>query len=127
VAADMRLIPSLLNASTSEVTASRAQMRERYRVPAGTPAEEADLAFEEIADKIIAYLSSPVPSAPDPPYRVGPCKSCGAEDCYAIAEPWAAKLIYSEGEAYVSGGLCCAHHIGWSAIGRCAHPMMPAG
>ena len=39
----MRLIPSLLNASTSEVTAFRAQMRERYRVPAGTPAEEADL------------------------------------------------------------------------------------
>ena len=50
----MRLIPSLLNASTSEVTAFRAQMRERYRVPAGTPAEEADLALDEIADKNIA-------------------------------------------------------------------------
>jgi hypothetical protein len=119
----MRLIPSLLNASTSEVTAFRAQMRERYRVPAGTPAEEADLALEEIADKIIAYLSSPVPSAPDPLYSVGPCKSCGAEDCYATAEPWAAPLTLIDGKAYITGGFCCAHHIGWPAIGDCAHPM----
>ena len=101
----MRLIPSLLNASTSEVTAFRAQMLERYRVPA----EEADLALEEIADKIIAYLSSPVPSAPDPPYNVGPCKSCGAEDCYATAEPWTAPLTLIDGKGYLTGGSCCAH------------------
>jgi hypothetical protein len=120
----MRLIPSLLNASTSEVTAFRAQMRERYRVPAGTPAEEADLALEEIADKIIAYLSSPVPSAPDPPYSVGPCKSCGAEDCYATAEPWTAPVTLIDGKAYITGGFCCAHHTGWAAIGDCAHPVI---
>jgi hypothetical protein len=66
----MRLIPSLLNASTSDVAAFRARMRERYRVPAGTPAEEADLALEEIADKIIAYLSSPVPRTSDTRHRV---------------------------------------------------------
>jgi hypothetical protein len=124
VAADMRLIPSLLNASTSEVTAFRAQLRSRLRVPPGTRPEKADLAFDQIADKIIAYLSSPVPSAPDPPYSVGPCRSCGAEDCYATAEPWAAPLTLIEGRAYITGGFCCAHRIGWPAIGDCAHPMI---
>jgi hypothetical protein len=124
VAADMRLIPSLLNASTSDVAAFRARMRERYRVPAGTPAEEADLALEEIADKIIAYLSSPDPKSPDPPYKVGACKSCGAEDCYATAEPWAAPVTLIDGKGYITGGFCCAHHIGWPAISDCAHPMI---
>jgi hypothetical protein len=95
-------------------------------MPDGTPADEADQAFEEIADKIIAYLSSPVPSAPDPPYRVGPCRSCGAEDCYATAEPWAAPLTLIEGRAYITGGFCCAHRIEWSAVGNCAHPMIEA-
>jgi hypothetical protein len=122
-----RILPSLLNASDAEVAAFRARLRDSYWVPPGTPSDKADLVFEELADKIIAYLSSPDPKAPDPPYYVGSCRSCGAEDCHAIAAPWASKLIYCEGGAYVSGGLCCAHHIGWSAMGRCAHPMVSAG
>jgi hypothetical protein len=121
---DIRLIPSIRNASVTEVAAFRAQMRSRYRIPDGTSSDEADQAFEEIADKIIAYLSSPVPSAPDPPYRVGPCRSCGAEDCYATAEPWSAPMTLIEGRAYVTGGFCCAHRIDWSAVGNCAHPMI---
>jgi hypothetical protein len=122
--ADMRLIPSMLKASDADLAAVRAQLRSRLMVPPDTPPEEVDLALEEIADKIIAYLSSPVPSAPDPPYRVGPCKSCGAEDCYATAEPWAAPLTLIDGKGYITGGFCCAHHIGWPAIGDCAHPMI---
>jgi hypothetical protein len=81
-------------------------------------------AFHEMADKIIAYLSSPIPSAPDPPYCVGPCKSCGSDDCFAIAELWAAPSIYIDGKAYITAGLCCAHHVGWAAIDDCAHPMV---
>jgi hypothetical protein len=61
--ADMRLIPSMLNASDAERAAFPAQLRSRLMLPPDTPSEEADLAFEKIADKIIAYLSSPVPSA----------------------------------------------------------------
>jgi hypothetical protein len=122
--ADMRLIPSMLKASDADLAAFRAQLRSRLMVPPDTPPEEVDLAFEEIADKIIAYLSSPVPSAPDPPYRVGPCRSCGAEDCYATAEPWSAPMTLIEGRAYVTGGFCCAHRIDWSAVGNCAHPMI---
>jgi hypothetical protein len=98
-------------------------MRDRYTVPKNTPSK-ADLAFEELADKIIAYLSSPIPSAPDPPYHVGPCWSCSNDDCFAIAEPWAAPSIYSDGKAYITGGLCCAHHVGWAATDDCAHPMV---
>jgi len=82
------------------------------------------LAVASEADAIIAYLSSPIPNRPDPPCRVGPCRSCGAEDCFATASPWSAPLIYRDGEAYVSGGFCCAHRIGWSAIDGCAHPMI---
>ena len=55
----------MLKASDAELAAFRAQLRSRLMVPADTPPEEVDIAFEEIADKIIAYLSSPVPSAPD--------------------------------------------------------------
>ena len=123
-----RILPSLLNAADAEVAAFRARLRDSYWVPPGTPSDKADLVFEELADKIIAYLSSPNPKSPDPPYRVGPCKSCGAGDCYAIAEPWAAKLIYADGMGYVTGGLCCAHRNGgcdWSIVGECAHPMVP--
>jgi hypothetical protein len=104
--ADMRLIPSMLNASDAERAAFPAQLQSRLMLPPDTPSEEADLAFEKIADKIIAYLSSP------------------AEDCYATAEPWAAPLTLIEGKGYITGGFCCAHHIGWPAIGDCAHPMM---
>jgi hypothetical protein len=114
----------MLKASDAELAAFRAQLRSRLMVPADPPSEEVDLAFEEIADKIIAYLSSPVPSAPDPPYRVGPCRSCGAEDCYATAEPWSAPLTLIEGRAYVTGGFCWAHRIEWSAVGNCGHPMI---
>ena len=71
----MRLIPSMLNASATEIAAFRAQMQSRYRVPLGTPADKAHQAFEEIADKIIAYLSSPVPSKPNPPCQVEPCEA----------------------------------------------------
>jgi hypothetical protein len=78
----MRLLPSLLHAAASEVAAFRAQMRERFAAPPGTPPDQAERAFDEMADKIIAYLSSPVPSAPDPPYRVGPCTACGKDDCW---------------------------------------------
>jgi hypothetical protein len=123
-----KLIPSLLDASAAELAAFRVHLRGSYRVPPDTPPDEAELAFEELADKIIAYLSSPDPKAPDPPYRVGACKACGAEDCYAIAEPWAAKLIYADGLGYISGGLCCAHRNGgcdWSIVGECAHPIVP--
>ena len=101
--ADMRLIPSMLKASDAGLAAFRAQLRSPHGA-SGHPPEEADLAFEEIADKIIAYLSSLVPSAPDPPYRVGPCKSCGAEDCYATAEPGAAPLTLIDGKGYITGG-----------------------
>lgn len=71
----------MLKASEAELAAFRAQLRSRLMVPADTAPEDVDLAFEEIADKIIAYLSFPVPSAPHPPDWVEPCKSCGAEDC----------------------------------------------
>ena len=92
----------MLKASDAELAAFRAQLRSRLMVPADTPPEEVDLAFEEIADKIIAYLSS----------------------CYATAEPWAAPLTLSDGKGYITGGFCCAHQIGWPAIGDCAHPMI---
>jgi hypothetical protein len=62
----MKLLPSMLSATPAEVKAFRSQMRDRYTVPKSTPSRKADLAFEESADKIIAYLSSPIPSAPDP-------------------------------------------------------------
>jgi hypothetical protein len=48
----------------------------------GHAPDQAERAFDEMADKIIAYLSSPIPSAPDPPYRVGPCTACGKDDCW---------------------------------------------
>ena len=74
---DVRLLPSMLNATPSEVAAFRAYMRDRYRVPPDTSPDKADLAFEELADKIIAYLSSPDPKSPDPPYKVGACRGRG--------------------------------------------------
>ena len=121
----VRLLPSLLTASASEIAAFRARMRERYRAPAGTPADKADEAFETVADAIVAYLSSPIPSEPNPPFQVGHCRSCEADDCFATAEPWAAPLTYIDGQAYVTGGFCCAHEVGWDRIGDCAHPMRP--
>jgi hypothetical protein len=107
----MRLLPSLLQARASEVAAFRAQMRERFTAPPGTCSASVRWirrAFHEMADKIIAYLSPPIPSAPDPPYCVGSCKSCGNDDCFAIAGLWAAPSIYIDGKAYITGGLCCA-------------------
>jgi hypothetical protein len=100
-----------------------------YAVPPGVPPDEADRAFGVIFDKIVAYLSSPDPLSPDPPYRVGRCRSCGAEDCFATAEPWAAKLIYRDGEVYLTGGFCCAHAADpkehdWGPVANCAHPML---
>ena len=61
---------------------------------------------------------------PDPPCYVGPCITCGAEDCLPIAQPWAVPLIYLDGEAYVNGGLCCEKPWVKSQHGRCAHPMI---
>jgi hypothetical protein len=120
----MRLLPSMLNATPSEVAAFRAHMRDRYQVPPDTPPDKAQTAFERLADRIVSYLSSPVPNAPDPPWRVGACVTCGKDDCFATAEPWAAKLIYLDGEAYVSGGLCCERPWAKGHQGRCAHPMV---
>jgi hypothetical protein len=120
----MRLLPSLLSATPSGVAAFRAQLRDRYRVPPDTPPDKAETAFERLAVLIISYLSSPIPNAPDPPCRVGPCITCGAEDCLPIAQPWAVPLIYLDGEAYVSGGLCCEKPWVKGQHGRCAHPMI---
>jgi hypothetical protein len=117
---DMSLLPSMFNATPSEVAAFRAHMRDRYHVPPDTPPDKAETAFERLADLIVSYLSSPVPSAPDPPCRVGACITCGKDDCFATAEPWAAKLIYLDGEAYVSGGLCCERPWAKGHQGRCA-------
>jgi len=106
---DMRLIPPMLRTSDAELAAFRVQLRSRFKVPPDTPSDEADLASEELADKIIAYVSSPDPKAPDPPYRVGPSKSCDG-DCYATAEPWAALLILIEAKAYHRWFLLHAPH-----------------
>jgi hypothetical protein len=46
----MRLIQSMLNASVTEITVFRAYLRERYTVRSGMPPEDADRAFEELAD-----------------------------------------------------------------------------
>jgi hypothetical protein len=69
--ADMRLIPSMLKASDAELAAFRAKLQSRLMVPADTPPEEVDLAFEEIADKIIAYLSFPGSECPRPAVQGG--------------------------------------------------------
>jgi hypothetical protein len=96
-----------------------------YQVPPGTPPDKADQAFDEIADKIIAYLSSPIPSQPDPPCYVGPCEACGKTDCFATASPWVAPLVYIDGTAYVTGGLCCFKDWGKKEpMNHCAHPMI---
>jgi hypothetical protein len=84
---DMRLLPSMFNATPSEVAAFRAHMHDRYQVPPDTPPDKAETAFERLADMIVSYLSSPVPNAPDPPCRVGACVTCGKDDCFATAEP----------------------------------------
>jgi hypothetical protein len=76
-----------------------------------------------MADKVIAYLSCR--SRVRQTRRiVGPCKSCDNDDCFAIAEPWVATSIYLDGKAYITGGLCSAHHVGWATIGDCAHLMV---
>jgi hypothetical protein len=125
--ADDEKIPGFPRVKQSEVVHDKIK-HGGYDVPAGTPLDKADRAFDVIFDKIMAYLSSPDPLSPDPPYRVGACKSCGKEDCFATAEPWAAPLIYSDGEAYIGGGLCCADR--WREEdfhSDCAHPMVPTG
>ena len=121
---DMRLLPSMFNATPSEVAACRAHTLDRYQVPPDAPADKVETAFERLPDLIVSYLSSPVPSAPDPPCRVGACITCGKDDCFATAEPWAAKLVYLDGEAHVSGGLCCERPWAKGHRGRCAHPMV---
>jgi hypothetical protein len=98
-----------------------------YRVPPGTPADLAERAFDEFADRLISHLSSA-----DSPYAVGPCLRCGQADCIAVVEPWRTS-VYVDGAAYVAGGLCCALTAGWptredalpgfTAFGECAHPM----
>jgi hypothetical protein len=93
-------------------------------VPPDTPPDKAETAFERLADLIVSYLSSPIPNAPDLPCYVGLCITCGAEDCLPIAQPWAVPLIYLDGEAYVSGGLCCGRPWAKGHQGRCAHPMV---
>jgi hypothetical protein len=45
----MRLLPSLLSASAGEVAAFRARLRDGFMTPSGTPADEAERAFEEMA------------------------------------------------------------------------------
>ena len=100
-----------------------------YAVPPGVPRDEADRAFDVIFDKIMAYLSSPRPLSPDPPYRLGPCRSCRADDCLATTEPWATRLIYADGEVYLTGGFCCVHAADstehdWGQVANCAHPML---
>ena len=52
---DMRLLPSMLNATLSEVAAFRAHMRDRYQVPPDTPPDKAETAFERLADLIVSY------------------------------------------------------------------------
>ena len=47
-----------------------------------------------------------------------------AGDCLPITQPWAVPLIYLDGEAYVSGGLCCEKPWVKGQHGRCAHPMI---
>jgi len=81
-------------------------MRKRYQVPPDTPPDKAETAFERLADLIVSYLNSPVQVRLNPPCRIGACITCGKDDCFTTAEPWAAKLIYLDGEAYVSGWLC---------------------
>jgi hypothetical protein len=120
----MRLLPSLLSATLAEVATFRSQLWDRYTVPPDTPPDKAETAFERLAALIISYLSSPIPNAPEPPCYVGPCITCGAEDCLPIAQPWAAPLIYLDGAAYVSGGLCCEKPWVKGQHGRCAHPMI---
>ena len=90
---DMRLLPSLLSATPAEVATFRSQLWDRYTVPPDTPPDKAETAFERLAALIISYLNSPIPNAPDPPCYVGPCITCGAEDCLPIAQPWAVPLI----------------------------------
>jgi hypothetical protein len=136
----------MLRAPPAELAAFRAQMRERYRVPPRASVRKADQAFEILADQIIAYLSSPIPSQPDPGYRVGACIACGKTDCFASAEPWAAPLVYRDGQAFISGGFCCTHAVDaddpefdqlskttergtdlrQALADRCAHPMVSA-
>ena len=91
----------MLKASDAELAAVRAQLRSRLMVPADTPPEEVDLAFEGDRRQDHRLSEFPGSECPDPPYRVGPCKSCGAEDCYATAEPWAAPLTLIDGKGYI--------------------------
>jgi hypothetical protein len=99
--------------------------------PKGVAKRKADQAFDEIVDLIVSYLSSPNPREPDPPCRVGPCDSCGKDDCHVIVSPWSVPLIYTDKGARLTGGLCCAIKgtgkeatFDGSKTGGCAHPML---
>jgi hypothetical protein len=77
-----------------------------YTVPPDTPPDKAETAFERLADLIVSYLSSRFHMRQTLLVGQGVCITCGKDDCFATAEPWAARLIYLDGEAYVLGGLC---------------------
>jgi hypothetical protein len=57
------------------------------KVPPSWPADEPWVAqWRTEQEDIYAGVVDPDPKSPDPLYKVGACKSCGAEDCYATAE-----------------------------------------
>jgi hypothetical protein len=124
----MRPIPSMLNAALSQVAAFRARLRGSYRVPPDTPPDKAELAFDGAGrqDHRVSEFSGP--EGTRPAVQGGAVQVMRSGRLLCGSRAWAAKLIYTDGVGYVSGGLCCAHRNGgcdWSVVGDCAHPMVP--